>query len=81
MYEGTAVDGFPADTIDVALDELGLEPDLVVSGDQPGPERRPARVPVRHGRRGTEAVRRGIPAIAGSAGIVDDADYELAPPS
>ena len=31
-YEATAVEGFPADTVRVALDDLDLEPDLVVSG-------------------------------------------------
>jgi 5'-nucleotidase len=31
-YQATAVEGFPADTVRVALDDLGLEPDLVVSG-------------------------------------------------
>ena len=48
--EGTAVDGFPADTITVALDELGLEPGPRRVGDQQGPERRPAGLPVRHRR-------------------------------
>jgi len=31
-YEAVAVEGFPADTVRVALDELGVEPDLVISG-------------------------------------------------
>jgi 5'-nucleotidase len=31
-FEAVAVDGFPADTVRVALDELGVEPDLVISG-------------------------------------------------
>ena len=35
-YEATAVDGFPADTIRAAVDDLGLEPDLVVSGINAG---------------------------------------------
>ena len=35
-YEATAVDGFPADTIRVAVDDLDLEPDLVVSGINAG---------------------------------------------
>ena len=33
---GTAVDGFPADSVNVALDELGITPDLVVSGINKG---------------------------------------------
>jgi 5'-nucleotidase len=35
-YEATAVEGFPADTIRAAVDDLGLEPDLVVSGINAG---------------------------------------------
>ena len=35
-YEARAVEGFPADTIRVAFDELGLTPDLVVSGINEG---------------------------------------------
>jgi 5'-nucleotidase len=35
-FQATAVDGFPADTIRVALDDLGLEPDLVISGINSG---------------------------------------------
>lgn len=31
-YEAVAVEGYPADTVRVALDELGVEPDLVISG-------------------------------------------------
>jgi 5'-nucleotidase len=31
-YDATAVEGFPADTVRVAFDDLGLEPDLVISG-------------------------------------------------
>ena len=60
--EGTAVDGFPADTITVALDELGLEPDLVVSGINQGQNVGPLAVRVGHRRRRlATAVRRGIP--------------------
>ncbi len=35
----TTVDGFPADAVRVALEEMGLEPDLVVSGNARGPGR------------------------------------------
>jgi 5'-nucleotidase len=75
-FEGTAVDGTPADTIAVAVDELGIEPDLVVSGINQGQNLGP--VAFESGTLGAarSAVRRGIPAIGGSAGIPEDTDYE-----
>jgi 5'-nucleotidase len=77
---GTAVRGFPADTIGVALDELGLEPDLVVSGVNTGQNVGPLAYVSGTVGAGREAARRGIPAIAGSAGLTEDSleDYELA---
>jgi 5'-nucleotidase len=75
--EGTAVDGFPADTVTVALDELGLEPDLVVSGINHGQNVGPLAYLSGTVGAGREAVRRGIPAIAGSAALDHDG-YELA---
>ena len=76
--EGTAVDGFPADTINVALDDLGLEPDLVVSGINKGQNVGPLAYLSGTVGAGREAVRRGIPAIAGSAGLNGGDGYELA---
>jgi 5'-nucleotidase len=78
--EGTAVEGFPADTIAVALDELGLDPDLVVSGVNTGQNVGPLAYVSGTVGAGRAAVRRGIPAIAGSAGLTEDTldDYELA---
>lgn len=74
---GTAVQGFPADTIAVALDELGLDPDLVVSGVNQGQNVGPlAAVSGTLGAART-ALRRGIPAVAGSAGLEGLADYAL----
>jgi len=66
--DAIAVDGFPADSVRVALDELGLEPDLVVSGINDAQNVGPFA-----GLSGTvgvarTAVRDGIPAIAVSAG-------------
>ncbi len=74
---GTAVEGYPADTIAVALDELDLDPDLVVSGINRGQNIGPF-VPV-SGTVGAArtAVRRGIPAVAASAGNDNaTADYD-----
>jgi 5'-nucleotidase len=76
--EGTAVDGFPADSIAVALDDLGLEPDLVVSGVNKGQNTGPIAYESGTVGAGRAAVRRDIPAIAGSAGLQDDADYATA---
>lgn len=64
-----AVDGFPADAVRVALDDLDLDPDLVVSGINEGQNVGPFA-----GLSGTvgvarTAVRDGIPAVAVSAGL------------
>lgn len=72
--EGTAVEGFPADTVAVALDDLGLEPHVVVSGVNVGQNIGPI-VPI-SGTVGVArtAIRRGVPAIAASGGLVYDAE-------
>lgn len=68
-FEGTAVDGLPADVIGVALDELGLEPHVVVAGVNDAQNIGP--VAVVSGTLGIVrlAVERGIPAVAASAGL------------
>lgn len=77
--KGTAVAGFPADTVQVALDELGLDPHLFVAGINLGQNHGPL---VRlSGTVGVAraAVRRGVPAIAVSAGIeYDEAEFGVA---
>jgi 5'-nucleotidase len=66
---GTAVDGYPADSVVYALDALGLEPDLLVSGANTGQNIGPiAEVSGTVGAALT-AARRGIPALAVSQGI------------
>lgn len=74
--EAIAVDGFPADTIRYALDELGLEPDLVVSGINEGQNLGP--IVELSGTIGAAraAVARGIPALATSAGQSEAPEYE-----
>ncbi len=71
---GTAVQGYPADSIGVALDELGLEPHLVVSGVNEGNNIGP--IAPLSGTVGVArtALRRGIPAVAASAGLEFDED-------
>lgn len=75
--EGTAVDGFPADTIAVALDELGIEPDLVVSGVNEGQNVGPLAAVSGTVGAARAAIRRGIPAVAGSAGLSEYAEFDL----
>jgi len=74
--EGTAVAGFPADAVNVALDELGIEPDLVVSGVNEG--QNVGNLAALSGTVGAArtAIRRGIPAVAASAGIGALADFD-----
>lgn len=76
--EGTAVDGFPADAVLIALDELGLEPHLVVSGINDAHNIGPF-VPI-SGTVGVArtAIRRGIPGVAVSAGTeYVEAEFEI----
>jgi 5'-nucleotidase len=77
--EGTAVDGFPADAVHVALDELGLDPHLVVSGINDAQNHGP--IVAISGTVGVArtAIRRDIPAIAISAGLeYNDPEFEVA---
>ncbi|WP_230202871.1 5'/3'-nucleotidase SurE [Parafrankia discariae] len=71
----TAVDGFPADAVTVALDVLRLTPDLVVSGVNQGQNLGP--VVDLSGTVGAAraAAARGIPAIASSMGTGDAFDF------
>ena len=73
--EAVAVDGFPADTIRYALEDLGLEPDLVVSGINAGQNIGPV-VELSGTGGAAAAVASGIPALAASAGMGEAPDYE-----
>jgi 5'-nucleotidase len=77
-YDATAVDGFPSDAVRVALDDLGLEPDLVISGINEGQNLGPL-VDV-SGTVGAAraAVRAGVPALAVSQGLGSPPDYATA---
>lgn len=69
---GTAVDGFPADSVVVAIEDLGLEPDVVVSGVNEGQNVGPlAAISGTVGAART-AARLGVPAVAASAGLEYD---------
>lgn len=63
-YPAEAIDGYPADSIIVALDELGIEPDFVLSGTNAG-----ANTGIILGLSGTvgaawQAAKMGVPALA-----------------
>jgi 5'-nucleotidase len=79
-YEATAVEGFPADSVRVALDEQGVEADVVIAGINEGQNLGPL-VDI-SGTVGAAraAVARGIPALATSQGSGDAFDYEAAVP-
>src|SRR6476646_2216929 len=77
-HPATAVVGFPADSVNYALDTMHLEPDLVVSGINQGQNLGPLAAvsgPVGAAKRAAAA---GIPAIAVSQGIAADPQYEVA---
>ncbi|MFM7061301.1 MAG: 5'/3'-nucleotidase SurE [Actinomycetes bacterium] len=74
-FPATAVTGFPADSVNYALDVLDLEPDLVVAGSNAG-QNLGVVAPI-SGTVGAArtAVRRGYPAVAVSQGLADPADF------
>ena len=79
-YPATAVDGFPADSVRYAIDDQGLEPDLVVAGNNLGQNLSPMvdiSGTVGAARAGAT---RGVPAIAISQGVGDPVDYPAAMP-
>lgn len=75
--EATAVDGFPADSVNYALsDEVGIEFDLVVSGLNEGQN-----IGILRNLSGTvgaaaTAARAGVAALAASQGLPGEPDYE-----
>ena len=76
--EGVAVQGFPADSVLLALDELGVTPDLVVSGINAGQNIGPfVELSGTVGAART-AARRGIPALAASAGLATGGEPDYA---
>lgn len=77
-YSGVAVYGYPADSVNVALDQLDITPNVVLSGVNSGQNVGPyATVSGTVGAAQTGA-RAGFPAVAASAGIGADADFGAA---
>lgn len=77
-YSGVAVYGYPADAVNVALDQLDITPNLVVSGVNSGQNVGPyAPLSGTVGAAQTGA-RAGYPAIAASAGLGEDSDFGAA---
>lgn len=79
-HGATAVDGFPADTIRVAIDEIGLEPDVVIAGINQGQNLGPLIDVSGTVGAARAAVTRGIPALSASQGTGEAFDYEAAVP-
>ena len=78
-HEATAVEGFPADTIRVAFEDMGLQPDLVISGINDGQNL--GGIVEISGTVGAAraAVRLGVPALAVSqGGDAGPEEYEVA---
>lgn len=72
--DGTAVDGYPADSVNVALDG-GLKPTLVISGINAGQNLGPVTKISGTVGAATTAAQRGYPAVAVSQGIASKPDY------
>lgn len=75
-HEATAVDGFPADSVNVAIEEMGLDPDLVISGINAGQNLGPVSEISGTVGAARTAARHGIPAIATSQGEAEEPDFE-----
>jgi len=75
-YEATAVTGWPADTITAALDQLGVKPNVVMSGINQGQNL--GSFTDLSGTVGAArmAATRGIPAVAFSQGLGDAPQYD-----
>ncbi len=76
-YRAIAVQGFPADTIRVALGQMHLHPNLVVSGINLGQNLGPVLDLSGTVGAARAAASRGIPAVAASQGIGDPVDYPV----
>ena len=77
-HEATAVEGFPSDTIRVAIEEQGLTPDLVISGINDGQNLGPIIDVSGTVGAARAAVRLGVPALAVSQGGGDAPDFDAA---
>ncbi|WP_426573039.1 5'/3'-nucleotidase SurE [Aquihabitans sp. McL0605] len=79
-HEAKAVEGFPSDSVRVAMDDEGLKPDLVITGINSG--QNIASSVDFSGTIGAAraAVARGVPALATSQGIGTTFDYDAAIP-
>ena len=77
-FPAHAVNGFPADAVDAAFDQLAVDPDLVIAGVNAG--QNVGLIADVSGTVGAArtAARRGVPAIAVSAGLADEIDYAAA---
>ncbi|OHV41601.1 MULTISPECIES: 5'/3'-nucleotidase SurE [Pseudofrankia] len=71
----TEVNGFPADAVNVALDDLGMHPDLVIAGIHEGQALGPDVDESGTIGAARAAAQRGIPALAVSLGLGDTYDY------
>jgi 5'-nucleotidase len=71
----TEVNGFPADAVNVALDDLGMKPDLVIAGIHEGQSLGPDVDESGTIGAARAAAQRGIPALAVSLGLGDTYDY------
>jgi len=69
---GTAVDGTPADSVTIAIEQLGIEPGLVVSGVNEGQNIGPFTDLSGTVGAARTAARLGVPAIAASAGLAPE---------
>ena len=79
-YPAKSVSGYPADAVDVAMNQLGIQPDVIIAGINMGPNVGPS-VDI-SGTVGAAraAVENGVPALATSQGLGTVVDFDAAVP-
>jgi 5'-nucleotidase len=77
-YSGIAVYGYPADAVNVALNQLDIIPGVVVSGVNSGQNVGPLALLSGTVGAAQTAARAGYPAIAASAGFGSESDFDAA---
>lgn len=77
-YAATAVTGFPADSVNYALDVVKVKPHVVISGSNHGQNLGPISEVSGTVGAARQAARRGIPALAVSSQLGDNPDFATA---
>ena len=79
-YPAKSVSGYPADAVNIAMNQLDIQPDVVITGINLGPNLGPAVDLSGTVGAARAAVENGVPALATSQGLATVVDYDAALP-